>query len=190
LLTLLAGVAVAAAVAGSVGWGSASAATTTIEAGNNYFCSAQFDGSTCNTSVAEGDTVTWNVVGGTHTITECNDDYTQCPPDGGWDSGIVTRNATYSQTFNEPGVIEYRCELHPSEMIGRITVVEPLTQAPTLTPSPVASETASATATAAALPQTGGSPNDDEDIALYLIFGVILVAAGHVAFTFARSSRC
>ena len=78
--------------------------TVTIEAGSDYFCDPEFFGGVCETMISAGDTVTWNVVQGAHTVTECSDDsHTDCPPEGGFDSGILTQGATFSHTFAEPG---------------------------------------------------------------------------------------
>lgn len=167
---------------------SASAATVAIEGGNNYFCSSAFDGGVCETNVAAGDTVTWTIVGGTHTITQCSEDFSACPPTGGWDSGIISKDDTFSQMFASPGTHAYRCELHPSEMRGKV-VVAALTPSPTptLTSEPTSAPVSgSTTATPAALPQTGGNPGGGAGVKLYVSLGLALLAGALLAFTFAR----
>jgi plastocyanin len=173
-------------IAAVYAWGPASAATVSVDAGNNYFCDASFDGNVCETDVTAGDTVTWTVSGGTHTITECNSDYSQCPPSGGWDSQIVSQGATYSQTFAQPGTYAYRCELHPSEMLGKI-VVAAITASPTPVPTaaPTSGSTAGPTSTPVALPNTGG-PVSDDGTTLYLVAGTTLIAGAALAFALAR----
>lgn len=181
---------VALAIAASFAGRTVSAATVAVEGGNNYFCSSAFDGGVCETHVTAGDTVTWTMSGGTHTVTQCSGDFTACPPAGGWDSGILSQGDTYSQTFASAGTYAYRCELHPSQMRGKIVVA-----AVTPSPSPVATAgqtnapaDGSTTSTAVALPKTGGASDGGNDATLYvaLALGLGLVVGAALAFTFAR----
>jgi hypothetical protein len=179
----------ALAIVAAIGLRPASASTVSVDGGNNYFCSGAFDGGICETDVTAGDTVTWTIVGGMHTVTLCNDDFSECPPAaGGWDSGLISKNAVYSQTFASPGTYAYRCELHPSEMKGKIVVA-----AVTPSPTPVATAeptnapvAASATTTPVALPQTGGAPDNGVNVSLIVSLGLALLAGAALAFTLAR----
>jgi plastocyanin len=179
---------------------SASAADVSVEAGNDYFCSQTFDGSVCETDVTAGDTVTWNVVGGSHTVTECSAGFAACPPAGGFDSGILVGGQTFARTFDVPGTYAYRCELHVTEMLGKI-VVSAATASPTPSPTPSASpspsasptpspaETPTPAPTVAALPNTGGATTDGgAGVWRYVLLasGMALLGAGIVAFSAAR----
>ncbi|MEO8456873.1 MAG: plastocyanin/azurin family copper-binding protein [Chloroflexota bacterium] len=170
----------------AMAWRSASAATVSVDAGSNYFCSLDFDGSTCETDILQGDTVTWNVSAGTHTVTECNDTLTACPPTGGWDSGLLDEGQSYSQTFDTAGTFNYRCELHPSEMNGKIVVAAVATGTPSPPPSASASPTAASSATPAALPQTGGSGGTGTIWTLIDALSATFLAMAAMAFVAAR----
>ena len=174
--------------------------TVSIEAGNLYFCDVSHSGVVCESTVTAGDTVTWNNVSGFHTVTECDDSFSTCPPAGGFDSGNLISGNTFSHTFPSPGVFAYHCTFHPTDMRGRITVES----APTATPTPTAAPTAAPTgtgatptaapagsATPAAVPRTGGYPSDgvgrDSSALAFLILGGALVAgAGLTALRAAR----
>ena len=66
-----------------------------------------------NTDVQVGDTVTWtNRMNMSHTVTA---------EDGQFDSGVLGKGKSFSQTFTAAGVIDYQCQIHPN-MVGRITV--------------------------------------------------------------------
>jgi plastocyanin len=158
-----------------------------VEGGNNYFCSGAFVGTPCETAITAGDTVTWTMVGGVHTVTQCNDDFSVCPPSGGWDSSILTNGNSYSQTFASPGTYPYRCELHPSEMLGKIVVAAVVTPSPTpvVTSEPTrAAATGSTTATPVALPKTGGAPGSGDAIPGSAI-AVTLLAGAALSFVLA-----
>ena len=61
--------------------------------------------------IARGGTVTWR-----------QKDYEKHTVTGsGFDSPALSKDQTFSHTFNEPGVYEYGCKLHPS-MKGKIIV--------------------------------------------------------------------
>jgi plastocyanin len=62
-------------------------------------------------SVSVGDSVTW--------VNEDKDDHDL--RSDRFDSPVLKKGATYSFTFNEPGEVEYRCQIH-TYMQGRITV--------------------------------------------------------------------
>lgn len=64
-------------------------------------------------TVPAGTTVTWtNNEAIAHTVTSNT---------GLFDSGIFNRGDTYSFTFNDKGIYEYHCTLHPT-MKGKVTV--------------------------------------------------------------------
>src|SRR6266542_964408 len=117
--------AVALAVAGQAGSGEVSAATTTVNVGDFWFCNSSFSGSVCPTRIATGDTVTWNWVrGAAHSTTACSDGtFSTCGAAQGWDSPIMT-SGTFSRTFNNTGTFYYRCQVHPTAMRGRVEVIQ------------------------------------------------------------------
>ena len=141
----------------------ATAATEQVEAGSDYFCAPSFENSVCTTTITAGDSVTWNVLG-IHTVTQCDSTYTTCPEAGGFDSGVLETNETFSQTFDTPGDVAYFCAIHPSSMRGVISVVAAATDAPTPPPdvtdgaSPPAGTTAAPAASPAVMPESGGEP--------------------------------
>jgi len=175
-------------------------ATTSIEVGNLYFCSASFSGAICETTVTAGDTVTWNNVAGFHTVTECDDSFSTCPPPGGFDSGTLEPDDSFSHTFTSAGVFEYHCTFHPSAMRGRI-VVQAVTPTPTpaATPTPAGSTQAATTAPAASpapasVPRTGGDPGGSPEggpasSALIAAGAALIAAAGFLATRGMRQSR-
>jgi plastocyanin len=64
-------------------------------------------------SVSAGTTVTWRNTGGApHTVTAFN---------GAFDSGTLNPGGSYSQTFSDPGVYMYHCQIHPN-MVGTVQV--------------------------------------------------------------------
>lgn len=185
------------AVLGGVlfGYQTASAKTVGVDGGNNWFCSEDFEDGVCTTTVIAGDTVTWTMVAGTHTVTECDPSFTECPPTGGFASDILLTGDTFSQVFPSEGVFPYRCELHPSDMRGSITVLEPTpTAAPTASPTPVpsgqtAGPTAVPTITAAGLPQTGGAPTEGVNATLLLAIAAMLITCSSLAVFCAKRPR-
>lgn len=189
----------AAFLAGGVAWVAAQpagAAIEQIEAGSNYFCAPSFGDGVCTTTITVGDTVTWNVVQGIHTVTECDATYTTCPVAGGFDSGLLEATATFSQTFNTAGDVAYYCAIHPTDMRGVISVVAAATDTPTPTPdatgavSPTADATGgvSPVASPAAVPTSGGEPPPVglPLQALVLALGGVLAVAGAAALYAAR----
>jgi plastocyanin len=167
----------------------AAAAEVSVEAGNNYFCSSTFEFGLCETAVTAGDTVTWTLSGGVHTVTLCDESFTQCPPAGGWDSGVLEAGDSYSQTFAAPGSYPYYCALHPSDMRGRIAVTAATpspTAAPSATPTPVLVIDGPLNPTPAALPVLGGPPGDTGVEMVYAAIALILIAATSISFAFSR----
>jgi plastocyanin len=175
----------------------ASGAGVSVEAGNDYFCSQAFEGSACETDITAGDTVTWNVVAGSHTVTECSAGFATCPPPGGFDSGILVDGQTFVHTFDTPGTYSYRCELHIAEMLGKVVVSAAIasptpspTPSPTIEPTPTGTTEAPTIApTVAALPKTGGVTTDSGVTTwryALLASGIVLLGAAVVAFSGAR----
>lgn len=175
---------------GLVGGSHARAAELKVDVGNLYFCSQSFQGSVCEKTITVGDSVTWEVKGGTHTVTQCDDSFTTCPPSGGFDSGNLSTGSTFSHSFSAPGVFAYRCNIHPNAMRGRITVVAQSTATPVATavPSPTATVGANATPTPAQVPSSGGAPGDGPGTpwGLIAVAAGLLVAAGAVGLALRR----
>lgn len=142
--------------------------TVTVESGNLYFCGPSFQNEVCDTTITAGDTVLWDNVEGLHTVTQCNEDFSVCPPEGGFDSDVIGPGDTFSVTFSDPGTFYYWCALHPIEMRGRVIVQEATpapTEEPTAEPAPTpegqtAAPTADPTPTPGGIPPTGGPPTD------------------------------
>lgn len=177
---------------GALSWGatqSVEAATIDVDAGNIYFCDASFENGICTTTVTAGDTVTWTIVDGFHTVTECDATHTQCG--NGFDSGPIGLGETFSQTFTAPGSYNYYCAIHPTGMQG-VIVVQP---APTPTPSPTpvpSGQSAGPTPTPGSVPQVGGEPIGGDGLSLpllALVFGLPMIAAGGAAVLVARKAR-
>jgi plastocyanin len=172
----------------------AAAADQTVSVGDFYFCSADFEGSTCTTTVNVGDTVTWDFSGAATP-------HTSSSSSGGWNSGNVSPGGTFEFTFSEAGSFPYVCNIHPTLMMG--TVVAQAAAAPTSAPAggttpPAGGTTPAAGATPAPLgattgqmPVTGSGPQPDGDrdwllLVSLAVAGTALVATG---VTFARRGR-
>jgi plastocyanin len=66
-------------------------------------------------NITVGDQVRWtNTDPFTHTTTQ--------DAANGWDSGDLSQNATFLQTFTKAGTYPYHCNKHPTQMKGTITV--------------------------------------------------------------------
>lgn len=176
--------------------------TTTITIGDNYFCSPSYEGSTCPVTVTAGDTVVWSFTTGSsvHTITASLL----------WDSGVLHVGGTFSRTFGTPGTFSYRCDIHPNDMRGSITVLDasqpPAQSSPSAqsdgspasgsgsTPPPALSPgsvPARAGGTPSELPATGGEPPVDLGPALWwlgVLAGAGLIAAGALSLASSRRS--
>ena len=104
---------------------SAEGATVNILVGDFWFCSAGFQDGVCSTTIAVGDTVSWDFSSAAlpHTSTDCAGDCGSSPFGTKWDSGFVQGGgATFQQTFNNAGIFLYYCSIHPLTMRGQITV--------------------------------------------------------------------
>jgi plastocyanin len=95
------------------------AANFTVEAQPNNRFSPQ------NLTIQAGDSVTWTNAGGNHNVA-ANDGSFRCANgcDGQGGNGNPSTAAwSFSLTFNDPGVIDYLCEVHGGlGMVGSITV--------------------------------------------------------------------
>ena len=91
-------------------------------------------------TVAQGDTVTWTV---TKAIPELHSVTSGEPGGSGqggssFDSGVVLRNNgdTFQHTFETPGEYDYFCQVHASEMRGKVVVLAPGQSPPAVEPPP------------------------------------------------------
>jgi plastocyanin len=156
-------VAMGALLAMGPGPGPAAAATIDVNAGDFWFCSSSFQGSSCTTTISVGDTVTWHFssAGINHTTTSNT---------AIWDSGKVPNGGTFSHMFSSPGTFAYVCSNHPTLMMGQIKVNAPsvggiaqlpdVANAPLATPTPSSSSVgliAGSAAIAAGLVAMGGA---------------------------------
>lgn len=90
-----------------------SATTTGISIGDNFF-------SPSTLTVTAGTTVTWTHNGNNnHTVTSGSGS-----PNGVFDSGTLSRGATFSFRFASPGTYQYFCQVHGAAMSGTITVTD------------------------------------------------------------------
>lgn len=152
---VLAALALAAIAFAAFSSGTASAKDNAVTVGSSFFCDASKSGQICETGITAGDTVTWTVASGSHTVTQCTDaTFANCT--GGFTSGTLNQSGTYTRTFDSPGSYFYNCAFHPTFMMGKIVVAAAATASPT--PSPTAAVLASPTLEA--LPKTGGAPAD------------------------------
>ena len=72
-----------------------------------------------DTTVPMGTTVTWtNNDNITHTVVSG----VPGSPDGLFNSGNMSKNQTFSYTFNTKGTFKYYCSVHPAIMTGTVTV--------------------------------------------------------------------
>jgi plastocyanin len=188
----------AATVLGSGGLETARAQSTeNVEVGNLYFCSPSFQNGVCETTITAGDTVVWDDVAGLHTVTECNADFSVCPPVGGFDSGVIGVGTSFSQAFDTPGTFSYRCSFHPAQMRGRIIVQEPTpTPSPTPTSMPTStpvggtvSPAPTVTGSPAAVPQTGAAASGGLPVSVVVTLAGMTVAVLGVAVVLRLSTR-
>jgi plastocyanin len=100
------------------------AANTVANVGNFWFCNSSFQNGVCPTTVQPGDTITWNwVVSFTHNTTSCTDGtFSNCNGQE-WASPNQS-SGTFVHQFNSTGTFFYQCTLHPTQMRGRIDVIQ------------------------------------------------------------------
>ena len=170
------------------------AAQSNIDVGNFYFCDQSYQGSVCETTINAGDTIVWSVSAGFHTVTECDVNYSACPPTGGFGSGSLSQGQQFQQTFGSAGTFYYRCDFH-AVMKGRVVVQAaqaPTTPTPTPSSSPTTAPTTAASTTAtrtpAAVPATGGAPSSQAPAAglAFVVAGILVAIAGAAAAYHAR----
>jgi len=146
-----------ASVALSGGSDAGAQSSVTIGVGDVWFCGPSFQDGVCETTVTAGGPVEWQWVGSApHTTTHCADDFTNCRGPREWDSSPETTSGTFSHTFGPEDAGKtflYRCQIHPVQMRGRITVVAPRAPTPTPTPFPQPSPQASPQPSPQASPQ-------------------------------------
>ena len=146
-----------ASVAFSGGSDAGAQSSVTIGVGDVWFCDPSFQNGVCETTVTAGDPVEWQWVGSApHTTTHCADDFTNCGGPREWDSSPETTSGTFSHTFGPEDAGKtflYRCQVHPLQMRGQITVVAPQAPTPTPTPFPQPSPQASPQPSLKASPQ-------------------------------------
>ncbi len=51
-----------------------------------------------------------------------NVDHTTTADEGTWDSGVLGSGESFEFAFDEPGTYAYLCQIHPTVMLGSITV--------------------------------------------------------------------
>ena len=167
--------------------GTASAKDNAVAVGSLFFCDASKSGQVCETNVAAGDTVTWTVASGSHTVTQCTDaTFASCS--GGFTSGTLNQGGTYTRTFDLPSSYFYYCAFHPDQMKGKITAVAAATPTAAPTTAPTSVVTASPTV-APSLPNTGGAPAESGvTVWMYslLALGGVLLAGSGLSFALAR----
>ena len=132
-------------------------ATTTIQVGDYYFCDPSHQGVVCETTVDAGDTVEWQFAGNQpHTTTECSDGHDTCSAPHLWDSPLMD-SGSFSFTFDAPGTYLYRCQAHPIEMRGQVTVLAAAEPSASPQASPLA-VTPTPAGQPSAVPSGGGAP--------------------------------
>lgn len=165
--------------------GAASAATTTVPVGDNYFCNESFQGGVCTTTIAAGDTVVWDFREAeiAHTVTECGESCSRPASSSIFESGVVQGGGdSFQFTFTTVGAYNYYCQIHALDQRGKIVVQ----QASAATPSTVPTDQG------ADLPTVGYGPDRQPDTAWWAF--AALAAAGATlasisALSFARSKQ-
>jgi plastocyanin len=181
---ILAALALAAIGLAAFSIGSASAKDNPVAVGDLYFCSEANQAHVCQTDITAGDSVTWTVTGGSHTVTQCTDaTFASCS--GGFNSDTLNQAGIYTRTFDSPGSYFYNCAFHPTFMMGKVVVA-----AATATPTAAPTNAATASPTVApSLPSTGGAP-EDSGVAVWLYgllaLGGVLLAGSGWSFALAR----
>ena len=161
--------------------------TATIQVGDYYFCGPSYQGGVCETTVDAGDTVEWEFGGAqVHTTTECSDDHDNCSAPHLWDSGPLS-SGSFSFTFDTPGTYLFRCQAHPDQMRGSVTVLAATQPTPTPQASPQptpqaspAAQTPTAAPQPSAVPPAGSAPPPAGAAAywwLAIVGGGVLIAS-------------
>ena len=128
-------------------------AVNAVSVGDNFFQPGSI-------TIQAGTAVEWKNTGNLpHTVTAVS---------GAFDSGMLKKGQTFSQTFEAPGTFPYNCSFHP-EMVGSVVVESAVQPTPAPTPDSTqeqsqiqqeAGPTATGSTTPGALPVGGGPPID------------------------------
>jgi plastocyanin len=177
--------------------GAASAATTTVQVGDLWFCGSSFNGAVCETTISAGDTVVWNFAGAqnSHDVTDCGADCNDVTAPPLFTSGLIADGSTFQFRFTNAGTYLYYCRVHPIDMRGSIIVQ-------TAAPTPAGGNTPAAGATSTPisiapggneglLPIAGYGPERQANdgwwlFAAMVVAGLTLVASGTFALRRAR----
>lgn len=202
----------------ALGGGSATHAqsTITIQVGDLWFCDPAFQSGVCKTTVSVSDTITWQDIDTSpsdiaHTVTQCGAicddpppmtplfDSRSDPADDGQPAPFNTYldgGEIYSFAFDSPGTYLYRCELHPVEMRGQITVLAPEpspSPQPPPQPSPAQPSPTPTVFQPSEVPSGGGAPPLEGRSAtlwwLAMAGGGFLVASAAAVLTVRRLRR-
>ncbi len=130
----LAAVTVVAVAAALLTQPTAAQQTVPVDVGDIWYCDASQMGSTCDTTIAAGDTVVWDFSPALlpHSATACGASCNNPTGSPLFDSGIIIDSSSYQYTFTQPGTYRYYCVIHLTTQLGRIIV---LGGGPTPTPA-------------------------------------------------------
>ena len=67
-------------------------------------------------TIAVGTTVVWT--------NKASSPHTASSKDGSWDSMSLSQGESFSVTFDTPGIVEYRCNIHPVDMQATVIVTQ------------------------------------------------------------------
>ena len=114
-------------------WPAAAQETVVVDVGDIWFCDQSQSGEECETTIAAGDTVSWDFTPSTvfpHTVTECGESCKSPVPkeEAVWDSGLIPAGSTgedakFTYLFDTPGTYLYYCQVHGTGQLGRIVVL-------------------------------------------------------------------
>ncbi len=150
-------------------------AVNVVSVGDNFFAPQAM-------TVPVGSAIEWRNNG--------NLPHTATADSGTWDSSMLKKGQTFSQSFEAPGTFTYICSFHP-EMVGTVVVEAPA--APTAPPAPAgdaqpvqqAAPSSSGDLGAGVLPNGGGPPGMDgtmfQGAAGLAAVGALLMVVGFVA---------
>ena len=164
-----------------------------VDAGNEWFGDASYQGGVYESVVHEGGSVRWDMVQGLHNVFECGDNWSQIGgscSSSAWSSDmVVPEGSSYTRRFDASGVFYYVCVIHPLTMRGKVTVEaagDPPPQPTVAADSPssgsvggpiAGSSPDPVVAGQASLPQGGGPPLTDQLLERNLIFLLVAAAA-------------
>lgn len=177
------------------------AATTTVVAGDIFFCSESFRNGVCVTTVTAGDTIVWDFSGAdiAHTVTDCGASCSNPTSSPRFDSGIVQGGgASFQFVFSNPGTYNYYCQVHAFEMQGQVVVqagAAPTVPGSTPTTSGATLVPGTTPPSSGGLPATGSGPKtsgSSEWLAMTLLAATGLAAislAGLIGVRLAASRQ-